>query len=65
MVWNPPDRWSYSYLLGLYLGDGCITGRGPCFQLVIVLDDAYPDLIEGCWAAMQLVLPSAMSAGIA
>ena len=57
VTWKPPDRWSYSYLLGLYLGDGCITGRGTCRQLVIALDDAYPDLIECCWAAIQLVLP--------
>jgi hypothetical protein len=55
--WKPPDAYSYSYLLGLYLGDGCITGRRRCVQLVIVLDDAYPDLIDGCWAAMHLVLP--------
>jgi hypothetical protein len=54
---RPPDRYSYSYLLGLYLGDGCITGRGPCFQLVIALDGAYVDIFDSCWAAMQLVLP--------
>jgi hypothetical protein len=53
---RPPDRYSYSYLLGLYLGDGCITGRGPCFQLVIALDDAYPEIIESCSAAVQLAL---------
>ena len=57
VIWKPPDRWSYSYLLGLHLGDGCVTGRGPCHQLVIALDSAYPDVIDGCWAAMQLVLP--------
>jgi hypothetical protein len=27
-MWQPPDPWSYSYLLGMYLGDGCVTGAG-------------------------------------
>jgi hypothetical protein len=54
---KPPDSISYSYLLGVYLGDGCLTGRGRCKQLVIVLDQAYPEIIEDCWAAMNLVLP--------
>jgi hypothetical protein len=57
VCWKPPDAYSYSYLLGLYLGDGCVTGRGPCRQLVIALDDAYPEIIENCVAAVQLVLP--------
>jgi hypothetical protein len=51
-----PDELSYSYLLGLYLGDGCITlkPRGGA-QLVIVCDTSYPQLIDDCWAAMILV----------
>ena len=54
--WHPPDRRSYSYLLGLYLGDGCISvkARGGA-QMAIVCDTAYPDLIEDCWAALILV----------
>lgn len=54
--WRPPDAWSYSYLLGLYLGDGCVSvrPRGGA-QLAIVCDAAYPDLIEACWTAMILV----------
>jgi hypothetical protein len=55
-VWSPPDGRAYSYLLGLYLGDGCILikPRGGA-QLAIVCDAAYPDLIEDCWAALILV----------
>ena len=53
---RPADRLSYSYLLGLYLGDGCLTGDGLGKQLVIVLDDAYPEIIDDCWAAIQLAL---------
>jgi hypothetical protein len=36
----PLDAWWYSYLLGLYLGDGCISthARG-VFRLRIVLDE--------------------------
>ena len=56
MSWKPPDHYSYSYLLGLYLGDGCLIGRKRCKQLVIVLDDHYPGIIDDCWAAMQLAL---------
>jgi hypothetical protein len=42
-----PDR--YVYLLGLYLGDGCLTAypRG-VFKLRIVLDERYPGIVEEC-----------------
>ena len=59
MQWHPPDPWSYSYLLGMYLGDGCVshTGRNrQSFQLVVTCDAAYPDIIEDCAAAMMLTL---------
>jgi hypothetical protein len=55
---KPADRYSYSYLLGLYLGDGYVDAwRGPACQLVIVCDAGYPELIDDCWAAMQLASP--------
>jgi hypothetical protein len=57
VVYRPPYRPSYSYLLGLYLGDGCVTGRKACKQLVIALDAGYPELVDDCWAAMALVMP--------
>ena len=56
MSWTPPDRRSYSYLLALYLGDGCVIGRKRCRQLVIALDAAYPEIIEDCSAAVHLLL---------
>jgi hypothetical protein len=56
MAWRPPDLWSYSYLLGMYLGDGCVTGNGPSYQLVVACDAAYPDIIEDCATAMTLTL---------
>ncbi|MEU3216595.1 transcriptional regulator [Streptomyces sp. NPDC006971] len=49
---------SYSYLLGLYLGDGCVSrsGRG-VFSLRIACADAWPGLIDACSEAVRLVRP--------
>jgi hypothetical protein len=47
----------YGYLLGLYLGDGCLT---PCprgvYKLRIVCTNRYPGLIRDCELAMAQVL---------
>ena len=53
---------AYTYLLGLYLGDGYIAGhaRG-VFRLRIVCADAYPELIQRCEWAMAEVLPNKVS----
>jgi hypothetical protein len=54
------DRLStaYVYLLGLYLGDGCISkGARDVFRLRIALDVKYPGIVEECAAAMQAVVP--------
>jgi hypothetical protein len=50
---------AYAYLLGLYLGDGCIAAypRG-VFRLRIVCADAYPVLVGLCESAMATVLPN-------
>lgn len=56
--WHPPDPYSYSYLLGLYLGDGYLNvPRGGKAQLMVTCGAAYPALVDDCWAAMMLVLP--------
>ncbi|HZT67444.1 MAG TPA: hypothetical protein VFA11_16770 [Acidimicrobiales bacterium] len=49
----------YAYLLGLYLGDGCLseTPKG-VFKLRIVLDMKYPHIIGECYRAMGSVLPN-------
>lgn len=53
-----PIQWAaYSYLLGLYLGDGCISRSGRVWRLRVVLDNAYPNIIEECTNAMQTLLP--------
>lgn len=49
----------YAYLLGLYLGDGCIS-KAPkgVFRLRIVLDRQYPGIIQECAAVMSAVMPT-------
>ncbi|MEY9861941.1 hypothetical protein ABH935_007584 [Catenulispora sp. GAS73] len=53
------DRTAYSYLLGLYLGDGCIT-KAPQHRvhtLTIACGDAWPGLIEAASEALRAVAP--------
>jgi hypothetical protein len=47
---------AYAYLLGIYLGDGCISlhPRG-VWRLRVTLDAAYPGIVGECAAAMQAV----------
>ncbi|MFC3576266.1 transcriptional regulator [Streptomyces yaanensis] len=54
----PKSPAAYAYLLGLYLGDGCISPhhRGVYFMRV-VLDNAWPGIINACEAAMRAVRP--------
>lgn len=49
---------SYSYLLGLYLGDGSISAhsRG-VFRLRVYMDRAYPGIVGECVAAISLLAP--------
>lgn len=45
------DEEAYAYLLGIYLGDGCITVEPRCEKLRIALDARYPQIIsETEWA---------------
>lgn len=37
---------AYCYLLGLYLGDGCISHSQRVWHLRITLDKKYPGIIE-------------------
>ncbi|MGI5168934.1 helix-turn-helix domain-containing protein [Spirillospora sp. CA-253888] len=59
---HPPDpRNQYAYLLGLYLGDGCISPVGDpgkkVWALRIACANAWPGLIEECVKAMRAVRP--------
>jgi hypothetical protein len=52
----------YAYLLGMYLGDGCISrARRNVFVLRITCDLAYPGIMDECSAAMSAVLPNRVS----
>jgi hypothetical protein len=57
----PEPRADYAYLLGLYLGDGCISvGGDPAkgvWKLRIVCAGAWPGLIQECARAMRAVRP--------
>jgi hypothetical protein len=56
---RPLSGRAYSYLLGLYLGDGYLTrGRRDVYALGIVCSDAWPGLMSAANAAMSAVLPS-------
>ncbi|MGQ4387374.1 transcriptional regulator [Streptomyces sp. SAS_270] len=56
---QPDDPAAYPYLLGLYLGDGCISPsrRGVHF-LRIACADAWPGLIDACAEAVQTLRPT-------
>ncbi|QNE77998.1 transcriptional regulator [Streptomyces finlayi] len=55
----PQDPVAYSYLLGLYLGDGCISAnRRGVYSLRIACADAWPGLIDAYAEAIRKVRPS-------
>jgi len=52
----------YSYLLGLYLGDGCISRDRRVWKLRIVLDKKYPAIIDRCRLAIDMLMPGQSAA---
>ena len=48
----------YSYLLGLYLGDGYICRAGSVYRLRIVFDRRYPAIIGEADRTMKVVMPN-------
>ena len=57
----PEARRDYAYLLGLYLGDGCISVIGDpakgVWVMRIACADAWPGLVDECIAARMAVRP--------
>lgn len=52
------DAPAYAYLLGMYLGDGCISHhRRGVWKLRITLDSVYPRIIGECVGALEAVAP--------
>jgi len=58
---SPFDGWSYSLLLGYYLGDGCVASTGTSYQLRVILDGLYPDVINDCVMAITLSMREEMN----
>lgn len=50
-------RTVYSYLLGMYLGDGYIVRLPRTYRMIVTLDAVYPGIIEECQAAMSALAP--------
>ena len=50
--WRPTNRASYSYLLGIYLGDGYISKASRHPVLEIALDASYPGIAKECGKAI-------------
>lgn len=49
---------SYAYMLGMYLGDGCISElRRGVHSLRISLDARYPELVFECRMRLQIICP--------
>jgi len=51
----------YAYVLGMYLGDGCIAGPKKTPQLKITLDAKYPGIITTCAEALERMSPNKVS----
>ena len=51
-----PER-EYAYVLGLYLGDGCVSRQPRSYQLRIFLDAAYPGIVDECRRSLEAVRP--------
>ena len=53
---EPVDERTYAYLLGLYLGDGCLSEhRRGVYRLRISLDARHPSIIDECARAVAAV----------
>ncbi len=48
---------AYAYLLGLYLGDGCLSKTPRVYRMRIALDAKYPGIIQACVDALKVLLP--------
>jgi Homeodomain-like domain-containing protein len=48
---------AYCYVLGLYLGDGCISRSSRVWHLRVTLDKKYPTIIDRCRQAIEVLMP--------
>lgn len=47
----------YCYVLGMYLGDGCVSRCRRVWRLRITLDKKYPEIIDRCRGAIDMLMP--------
>lgn len=50
-------RKAYAYVLGIYLGDGCISKARRVYRIRIALDARYPNIIHQCVEAIRKLVP--------
>ncbi len=55
--WRDIDERAFTYLLGMYLGDGCISEHARAYRLRIACADAYPLIKDEVEAAINRILP--------
>jgi hypothetical protein len=55
--WRPKMPRVYAYLLGMYLGDGCLSRPWGKAQLSIYLDAAYPSVVDEVEDAIRVTMP--------
>jgi len=56
--WRPSKAAAYSYILGIYLGDGCFSvSPGWAASLIVTLDSAYPGIVGEVEQALEDVIP--------
>ena len=48
---------AYVYLLGIYLGDGCLAWTGRTFRLLIYLNVSQSEVIQECVDAVTILVP--------
>jgi Homeodomain-like domain/LAGLIDADG-like domain len=53
---------AYCYVLGLYLGDGCISRSRRVWRLRMTLDSKYPRIINRCREAIDTLMPGQRAA---
>ncbi|MGA8332262.1 MAG: hypothetical protein WB777_23695 [Mycobacterium sp.] len=53
---------AYCYLLGLYLGDGCVSRSRGVWRLRITLDERYTSIIDRCRNAIDAMMPRQQAA---
>lgn len=51
-----PER-DYAYILGLYLGDGCVSRGARTYCARFFLDAAYPGIVDACRRSLEAIRP--------